>query len=53
MRVDSHELFRASQEARGVMVLLRRGAPAAAVEPHELSACLRGQRSLEDGGIED
>ena len=49
-RVDSHELFRASQVVYSVIVLLRTGCHLPL--PEQLSAALRSKRSLEDG-LED
>ncbi|CAL5227825.1 g10853 [Coccomyxa viridis] len=49
-RVDSHELFRASQGVRSVVVLLRKGCHLPL--PEQLSSALRSKRSLEDG-LED
>lgn len=49
-RVDSHELFRASQGVRSVVVLLRSGSHLPL--PEQLSSALRSKRSLEDG-LED
>jgi hypothetical protein len=48
-RVDSFELFRGAADARGAVVLMRRGAAAPA--PHRLAAALRGQLALEEGGL--
>jgi hypothetical protein len=47
--VDSFELFRGAADARGAVVLMRRGAAAPA--PHRLAAALRGQSALEEGGL--
>ncbi|EIE24301.1 hypothetical protein COCSUDRAFT_62803 [Coccomyxa subellipsoidea C-169] len=46
MRADSHELFRASQSVRSVVVLLRSGCHLP--QPDQLAAALRSKRSLED-----
>lgn len=46
MRADAHELFRASQSVRSVVVLLRSGCHLP--QPDQLSAALRSKRSLED-----
>ena len=45
-RCYSHALFRGVADARGVVVLLRRGV--ALPRPHELAASLRAQEALED-----
>jgi hypothetical protein len=45
-RCDSHELFRAVREARGVVVLLRAGCEVP--PPHQLAAALRGQTAFDD-----
>ncbi|BDA45986.1 hypothetical protein COCOBI_08-0780 [Coccomyxa sp. Obi] len=46
MQADAHELFRASQSVRSVVVLLRSGCHMP--QPDQLAAALRSKRSLED-----
>ena len=45
-RADAHELFRAAQSVRSVVVLLRAGCHLP--QPDQLLASLRSKQSLED-----
>lgn len=45
-RADAHELFRAAQSVRSVVVLLRSSSHLP--QPEQLSAALRSKQSLED-----
>jgi hypothetical protein len=47
-RADAHELFRAAQSVRSVVVLLRGGSSGHLPQPEQLSAALRSKQSLED-----
>lgn len=48
-RCGSHELFRTAQDAKAVVVLLRRGGDLLP-QPHELAAALRSEEAPPDAG---